>query len=145
MIVTCGIINPLPQGVLIMDTAGLIQMWGKATFIVFTSETKNTPISRSSNAATVSHHWCDSTEMHSEAGAAEERWRKSEEEEETVSSQGNRWWRILVPVLFMEFRTVKVWQEDALCIVYTCVFQVACLMWQMRWAWSGYLSVFMTV
>lgn len=57
-----------------------------------------------------------------------------------VGSQGNRWWRVLVPVLFMESRTVKSVRQDILCIfrvracVCVCVWGYAC---RENWGGSG--------
>lgn len=44
-----------------------------------------------------------------------------------VGSQGNRWWRIQVPVLFMESGTVKSVQQVVLCIVCMCACVCECV------------------
>lgn len=46
--------------------------------------------------------------------------RRRRRSREAHSSQGNRWWRILVPVLFMESGTVRSVQQFFLYIMYVC-------------------------
>lgn len=102
-------------------------MWGKA--VLFCSRLSKLKIHPVASAVTaVLHYRCDSTDPPREAGVGrvEEEWGgvRGRRRRKAVGSQGNRWWRILAPVLFMESRTVKSVGQDVLCIVYVslCVY-----------------------